>query len=221
MFRARRSAALPLAALFLLGAACTDGSRSAAGPGTAPTDSNAQVGDAPTIPAQAGSGPRRITIIGDSISVGAADEYADAMPLDDVEVVATSGIRLGPQRDAIADAVADRPDVLVIELGTNDVPVFELEFLDEIDEVLAETDALPCVRWVTVYVPNRSDSVAAVNDHLAAALPRHDNLQLVDWFTLVDDDPGLMSDDGLHPNDEGQRVLAQAVAASTASCTTV
>jgi lysophospholipase L1-like esterase len=43
-------------------------------------------------------------------------------------------------------------------------------------------------------------------------------LQLVDWFTLVDDDPSLLSDDGLHPNDEGQRVLAQAVATSAARC---
>lgn len=217
MFRPWRSAALPLAALCLLGAACSNGTTSASSPGTGPADVDAAIGEAATAPTR--TGPRQVTIIGDSISVGSTDEYDETMPFDDVEVIATSGIRLGPQREAISDAVAARPDVLVIELGTNDVPVFEPEFLDDIDDVLDETDALACVRWVTVYVPDRERAVSAVNEHLAEAAAEHDNLELVDWFTLVDDDPSLLSGDRLHPDQEGQRLLAQAVAASIASCT--
>lgn len=219
MFRPWRSAALPLAALVLLIGACGGDDRGA--PPTNPPDDAAPValGNAPTLPGRSPGESRRITIIGDSISVGSKEEYAEVLAFDQVEVIATSGIRLGPQRRAISAAVAARPDVLVIELGTNDVPVFEPSFLEEIDEVLDETDDLPCVRWVTVYVPRAEESVRAVNEHLEDAVDDHDNLRLVDWFTLVDDDPSLLSPDGLHPNEAGQRVLAEAVAASAASCT--
>ena len=108
--------------------------------------------------------------------------------------------------------------MLVIELGTNDIPMGEPELLDEIDDVLAETDGLPCVRWVTVYAPGLEDEVAAINDHLHDAADSHDNLELVDWFQMVQDDPDLLSEDGLHPNDAGSLALAQAVAASTSTC---
>jgi lysophospholipase L1-like esterase len=157
-------------------------------------------------------------IIGDSISFGAQEEYPLAMPNDDVEVIATPGIRLAPQALEIAEAVAERPDVLVIELGTNDVPVFEPTFLDEIDDVLAETDELPCVLWVNVFVSKFATNAMTVNEHLDEAADDHGNLQIVDWFTLANDDRSLLSPDGLHPNEDGQQVLAQAVATSAARC---
>ena len=163
-------------------------------------------------------GPRDIIIVGDSISVGSEEELQDELPLDNVDVIATSGIRLRGQRDAIELSVATEPDVLVIELGTNDIPMGEPELLDEIDDVLAETDGLPCVRWVTVYAPGLEDEVATINDHLHDAADSHDNLELVDWFQMVQDDPDLLSEDGLHPNDAGSLALAQAVAASTSTC---
>jgi hypothetical protein len=216
MFRPWRSAALPLAAIVLLGAACSD-DPSNAPPTNPPEDAVSQDGSAPNASHQS-EGQRIVAIIGDSITVGSQEELVATMPLDDVEVIATSGIRLGPQREAITFAVAAQPDVLVIELGTNDVPMYTPEFLDAIDEVLDETDALPCVRWVTVYVPGADDAVEAINEHLDDATDDHDNLELIDWFTLVDDDPSLLSADGLHPNEEGQQVLADAVAASVARC---
>ena len=215
MFRPWRSAALPLAATFLLAAAaCTNGDDTTAPPTNAPVDSVTDVGAAPTAPA----GGRRVVIIGDSISFGTQEEYPLAMPNDDVQVIATPGIRLGAQRGEITKAVAERPDVLVIELGTNDVPVYTPAFLDEIDEVLDETDDLPCVVWVNVFVSKFAASAEDVNDHLAEAADDHANLQIVDWFTLVDDDPSLLEADGLHPNEDGQGVLALAVATAASHC---
>jgi hypothetical protein len=216
MFRPRRSAALPLAATFLLAAACA-GDDTPSPPTNAPNDSVTEVGAAPTVP-DPSDGPWRIVIIGDSISFGAQEEYPLAMPDDDVEVIATPGIRLAPQALEIARAVGERPDVLVIELGTNDVPVYEPAFLGEIDDVLEETDDLPCVLWVNVFVTKFATNAMIVNDHLDEAADDHDNLQIVDWFTLANDDRSLLSPDGLHPNEEGQRVLAQAVATSAARC---
>jgi lysophospholipase L1-like esterase len=214
MFRPWRSAALLLAATFSLVAAC-------GGDDTSSPPTNAageEIGEAPTVPGQSSGGPRQIVIIGDSISFGTQEEFPLAMPNDDVDVIATSGIRLGPQRETITLAVATAPDVLVIELGTNDVPVFEPTFLDEIDDVLDETDDLPCVLWVNVFVPNFESNAATVNEHLEEAADDHDNLQIVDWFTLANDDPSLMSPDGLHPNEDGQAALALAVAASAERC---
>jgi hypothetical protein len=216
MFRPWRSAALPLAAVLLLAGACA-GDDTSSPPSNPPADAATEVGAAPTAP-QSPNGPRRIVIIGDSISVGTKEEYPLAMPNDDVEVIATFGIRLGPQRPEITKAVAERPDVLVIELGTNDVPSYTPEFLDEIDDVLDETDDLPCVLWVNTFVSNFATNAEAVNDHLAEAAEDHDNLQIVDWFTLANDDPSLLSPDGLHPSDDGQGVLALAVASSASHC---
>jgi lysophospholipase L1-like esterase len=216
MFRPWRSAALPLAATLLLAAACA-GDDTPSPPTNSPDDSVSEVGQAPTVPAE-GNEPRRIVIIGDSISFGTQEEYPLAMPDDDLEVIAIPGIRLGPQREAISMAVATRPDVLVIQLGTNDVPVYEPTFLDEIDEVLDETDDLPCVLWVNTFVTKFATNAAEVNEHLEQAADDHDNLQIVDWFTLANDDRSLMSPDGLHPNEDGQGVLALAVAASAARC---
>lgn len=218
MFRPWRLAVVVAAASSLLAAGCStgaDGSGTTTPSGTTAT----AVADAPPVtdaPPQVG--PRPITIIGDSISVGATDQYHRTMPLDDVNVEATIGIRLGGQSEAITEAVVARPDVLVIELGTNDLPVYEPAFLDEIDQVLDETNTLACVRWVTVYSTKQKAATAAVNDHLHEALAAHSNLQLVDWFLLVTDDPSLLSDDGLHPSDDGHAVLAQAVAAATSTC---
>jgi hypothetical protein len=216
MFRPWRSAALPLAATLLLATACA-GDDTPSPPTNGADDSVSEVGQAPTVPTDS-DGPRRIVIIGDSISFGTQEEYPLAMPDDDLEVIAIPGIRLGPQREAISMAVATRPDVLVIQLGTNDVPVYEPAFLDEIDEVLDETDDLPCVLWVNTFVTKFATNAAEVNEHLEQAADDHDNLQIVDWFTLANDDRSLMSPDGLHPNEEGQGVLALAVAASAARC---
>jgi hypothetical protein len=216
-------AAIAVAAASLLAVGCSSSSDAATNT-TAPVDAVATdpgavaVDTSPTIPAQTSGAPRDITIVGDSISVGAKEEYKAVMPLDEVTVVATSGIKLEGQRKAITKAIASNPDVLVIELGTNDVPGYQPEFLDVIDEVLAETDAVPCVRWVTVYVPKSEQAVAAINDHLHEAVDSHPNLQLVDWFSIVQDDPSLLSDDGLHPNPAGHEFLARAVATSTATC---
>jgi lysophospholipase L1-like esterase len=199
----------------LFAAACAGDDTSA--PPTNPADgSAAEGGDGSTVAGQ--SGGRRIVIIGDSISFGAQEEYPLAMPDDNVAVIAIPGIRLGPQRAEITRAVAEQPDVLVIELGTNDVPVFEPAFLDEIDDVLEETEDLPCVLWVNVFVSKFATNAERVNDHLEDAADDHDNLQIVDWFTLANDDRSLLSPDGLHPNEQGQGVLALAVAASAERC---
>jgi lysophospholipase L1-like esterase len=74
------------------------------------------------------------------------------------------------------------------------------------------------VRWVTVYAPKLEEEVATVNDHLRRQVATHPNLDLIDWFAMVDEDPDLLSADGLHPDDGGQQALARAVAASTSSC---
>lgn len=202
--------------MLLLAAACA-GDDGTSPPTNAPDGSAIGEGGLPTAPGQS-NGPRRIVIIGDSISFGAQEEYPLAMPNDEVEVIATPGIRLGPQRLEIDRAVAEEPDVLVIQLGTNDVPVFEPPFLDEIDDVLDETDDLPCVLWVNVFVSKFATNAETVNEHLEDAADDHDNLQIVDWFTLANDDRSLLSPDGLHPNEAGQGVLALAVAASAARC---
>jgi hypothetical protein len=217
----RLVAPLPLA-LVLLAAACTATGTDASEGDVANTVALGGLAtDPPTVPAETDtqpSGPRSVVIVGDSISVGANDDYLATMPLDDVSVEAESGIRLRGQRKVLTFVIGADPDVLVVELGTNDLPVYEPAFLDEIDSVLDEASDLPCVRWVIPYAPRAATAVKAVREHLEDAVGRYPNLGLVDWEGMVEDDPTLLSGDGLHPDERGHLALAQAVADSTTSC---
>lgn len=217
----RLVAPLPLT-LVLLAAACSATGTDASEGDVANTVALGDLAtDPPTVPAETDTeptGPRSVVIVGDSISVGAKDDYLASMPLDDVNVEATSGIRLGGQRKVLTFVIASDPDVLVVELGTNDLPVYEPAFLDEIDSVLDEAADLPCVRWVIPYAPRAATAVKAVREHLEVAVERYPNLGLVDWDGMVEDDPTLLADDGLHPDDRGHLELAKAVADSTTSC---
>ena len=62
------------------------------------------------------------------------------------------------------------------------------------------------------------DAYFATGTPYALIAHLYSGVQLIDWFTLVDDDPDLLSGDGLHPNENGQQVLADAVAASAQRC---
>ena len=154
-----------------------------------------------TPPRTAGGEPRSIVIIGDSISVGSEDEYHDALPLDDVEVVATSGIRLRGR--ARGDRGRDRPAPRRARSSNSDQRrAVDGGHADRRDRRGARRDRRPALRALGDRLrPDLEEEVATVNDHLRLEVATHPNLDLVDWSAMVDEDPDLLSADGLHPDD--------------------
>jgi hypothetical protein len=66
----------------------------------------------------------------------------------------------------------------------------------QIDEVLAAIGADRQVMLVNVMVPRRWEG--DVNNQLEAAVARHPNARLVDWWSLVTSESGLTREDGYH-----------------------
>jgi lysophospholipase L1-like esterase len=117
-------------------------------------------------------------------------------------------------------AIRLEPDVLVVCLGAND-----LQFLDtaaarvefavrrDLRRLRAELPAATPV-VVTTYFPTArlSPRGRRIETWVRDACRDHD-LHYVEHFrTAVDSDHRLLCDDGVHPNDEGHRVLADLMA---------
>ncbi|MCW2928467.1 MAG: hypothetical protein JWM86_2435 [Thermoleophilia bacterium] len=149
-------------------------------------------------------------LIGDSLSVGTKPYFTRELVGSDVQVDATSGIKLdeGMRRYR---ATKDKPRVVEMALFTNNSP----GQVGELKAALAETikDARARggkVVWATIARPGNYDAANALIREAAAANP--DVMELVDWQRMVTANPGWMAADGVHANATGYRARARAFA---------
>lgn len=175
----------------------------------------------------------RVAVVGDSITALGEPELVGQLGSDhDLTVDGDFGARIADRLPAIEDLAAEGPDQVVVNLGTNDAaagtPVDRVELA--IEEALSALDDVECVHVVTVAerLSDRGTSVARqaalVNEILAEAAGRHPNAHVVDWgaaqgaAAIRRDDPMALLSDGVHPDAEGQRVLAEAYARAIDGC---
>ena len=153
--------------------------------------------------------PAGVLVIGDSLTNGAqlygdlGDRLADA-GFDDIEVVAQDGrdtewgIRQVRRRESVAP-------VVVVELGTNPGP--ELEgYRDAVTTMVDELRLRGAeeIAWVTP-VHGRDDRYDDKVDILRAT----PGVEVLDWASVVHDDPRRLAADGLHPTEPGYAILAE------------
>jgi acyl-CoA thioesterase-1 len=188
----------------------------------------ATAGTSPVRAAQAvvlDTGPVRIVALGDSLTSGHRLPQADAYPsvlqrelkkegVDAVVInhgvsgdTSAGGVRRLPQ------ALADRPDILILAIGINDglrgLPVSQvrrnLETIietaqeAEVAVLLCGMEALPIQGWqYTIDFHN-----------MYGELAEKYKVPLVPFIMLgVLGNPDLMSSDGIHPNAAGAKILA-------------
>jgi hypothetical protein len=163
----------------------------------------------------AGGRTGAVTLVGDSLNVGIEPYLADALAgwrieTDDevgrgtpagVEVVRALGTRLSP--------------TLVVSLGTNDPPGTEAAFRSLVGETLELAGKGRCVVWLTVFAAEPRDDFNRV---LQEAADANRNLHLVEWASMVEDEPALLAADGVHGTAEGYRRRAEAVADGVREC---
>ncbi len=95
------------------------------------------------------------------------------------------------------------PGDLVVHAGTNGT--FDDGDLDRLMELAGDRRVL----LVNAKVARPWESL--VNQRLAAAAERHDNVVLVDWFALASEHPEWFAGDGAHLLPDGARAYAELV----------
>lgn len=201
----------PLATLAALVAVAAAGALAACGgAGSTATDrtTTSAGGSATVRPALQGADDA-VLVVGDSLTVGARDiggldGRLRAAGFDTVEVIAQEG------RDAAwgleqIEALTSVPPLVVVELGTNRSanPAGFAEVVDAVVAALVDRGARR-IAWVTP-VHAADDRYRDKIEIIEAA----GGIELVaDWAAVVQEDPGLVTADGLHPTEAGYGRLA-------------
>ena len=179
--------------------------------------------------AMAAAAPVKILAFGDSLTAGYGVMPEQAFPARLQARLATDGIAAevlngGVSGDTTADgaarldwALADRPDIVLVELGANDAlrgidPKLAYANLDKILTRLQTSGAkvmllgmLAPANWGREY----QQEFAAIYPDLA----KKHNVPLYPFFLDgVATDPALNQPDGLHPNAKGAEIIADKIA---------
>ena len=177
----------------------------------------------------AGDVARTVAVVGDSLTVSASEQIEaslervgfDVLTIDAVESrrMVQGSRSLPPGIDAIHSIQSlVTPDLWVIALGTNDVASHDAGFPIG-DDVTTILDALPPdapVVWVNLWIRDRLDDIEVANRDLDRLVGARPNADVVDWFAWGDKD-GVITADGVHLTERGQRLFASTILAGVRS----
>ena len=153
--------------------------------------------------------PDKITAIGDSVMVGAADELTGTISSLDLDAAlgrqAPAAIELLRTRRAAGELGA----VVILHLGSNGA--FSGRQLDDVMAVLWDARR---VVMVNVKAPRQWETPN--NTVLSESVKRYPQITLVDWRGATADQPDLFWEDGIHLRPEGRRLYAELIAAALA-----
>ena len=156
-----------------------------------------------------------VIVIGDSVTARSQDKFT----LDefDLFIYAQSGISIEQQLPAIESAIARSPHVLVIQLGGNDMGHWGPAIEAEVNQILDDSAALDCVRWVNL--AGAIPDLEKLNQFLDDQVGSHINFAVIDWATAVAEHPSWLDIDDVHPSDpDGQVGYAELVSESVRAC---
>lgn len=180
-----------------------------------------------TLVSCSGGAGDRVAIIGDSITALSVEEIQDQLDGDyAVSLRAVPGARSIDMGEFAAQLAAEHPVQAVIDLGSNDA----LKGTD-LNETRASLTAMidafttaECIHLVTINTGMISNTFGPVgeparriNSMLEEFSADDDRISIIDWAGIVADQPDLV-DDTIHPTEEGQRRLVEAIGDALGSC---
>jgi hypothetical protein len=158
------------------------------------------------LPRLGASDPPTAFVIGDSIADGAEPFILEALPTWTVGFDAVIGRGTNSALSVAAEQAAARPDVVVIELGTNDGD--PATFRENAVTILDALRRVPLVVWQTTHGP--LENVPGVNIHIHGLTQQYPNMIVADWDAFVRDDE--LTSDGVHPAPGHEALMAQLIA---------
>ncbi len=191
----------------------TDGDDSSSGSSSSVSDEDAPTSVTPEATPAADALGATVTVIGDSVLLGAAPALDEALP------GAVLDAEVGRQfwsAAAVIEGLRERGalgDVVVLHLGANGPFTGE-----QFQAVMDALDGVPAVVFVNVTVPRRWES--EVNDALAKRIADLPGVSLADWNALSADQADYFAADGVHLTTSGRdayaTLLRDAVSAAVA-----
>jgi len=158
------------------------------------------------LPRLGASDPPTAFVIGDSIADGAEPWILEALPDWTIGFDAVIGRGTNSALTSAESQAALRPDVVVVELGTNDAD--PVAFRENGVAILDALKHVPLVVWQTAHGP--LENIPGVNDHIHGLVSQYPNAVVADWDTFVSDDE--LSSDGVHPAAEHEDLMANLIA---------
>ena len=164
-----------------------------------------------------------VVVLGDSITyLSGAAIHAALDPAYTVDVNGIPGIEVAGQQTSALKYAQTQPDVVIINLGTNDVGARRdpSDVIRELGAMAAEFGPTTCVVLVTLTTHVPSDDF----EQRATAVNRWIRSQqhVADWDSALaaTDPPAELTTDTVHPTVEGQSVMAQLLQQQVDACTT-
>ncbi len=157
----------------------------------------------------------KVTIIGDSITVGATSQLEQQLPGVDIRAQVSkqfyNGTSDNPGGIQILRDLVDNGtlrETLVYALGTNGNFT-----LDQAQEVVDLAGSSRKVIFVTNWT--KSNDYTANNNVLAKVKNDNKNVSIADWEAAIESQADTyLSSDGIHPNAEGQELFASIIAST-------
>lgn len=147
--------------------------------------------------------PQMVTIIGDSITLGASGEILSIMPECIIDAKKSRQVEEGIEIANNLKAQGLLGDTVIIALGTNGI------FSDEVAaELLACIGEERTVYWVTAYGTNLSWQ-DEVNNKIKNLSEKYDNIYVLDWEQVASEHSEWICEDGIHLTVEGQAGFAK------------
>lgn len=197
-----------------------------------PTIGLGSVGEGGSGSAVDGDAVDSITMIGDSITVASEQAIAQQFAqigFDDVTIVAQGGKRMAETAGdntsgvRIASFLASEGDgapaetLWIVALGTNDIGQYSdaAEVQSAVDSIIDAVPAASPLIWIDTYFEDEPEATAEMNAAITRAVSERGNATVAPWSAFAAAE-GVLSDDGVHPTEQGVLTFAGVVTSASA-----
>jgi hypothetical protein len=156
-----------------------------------------------------------LTLVGDSLNVGTDPWLREELPGWEIDAHDQVGRTTAEGIEVLRERGGALAPVVVVSLGTNDLDGTEADFRELVEEAVEIVGPDRCLVWATV---SRGGERSGFNEVLRDAASAHGNVRLVEWASLVAENPGLLEFDQVHGTPDGYERRAAETARTVRTC---